>query len=119
MLRWANTFAVEDMVEGLGWRSDVLAYQSLSNNRAFSYGVFAQGETAAEVQIQNVGFELRFRRRLAREWLFIQLSIGVSWPREFLDEQRESNFGVGVSFEMQFGRWQERSIHCEDCNAGI
>jgi hypothetical protein len=119
MLRWANTFAVEDEVEGLGWRSDVLAYQSLTNNRAFSYGVFAQGETAAEVQIQNVGFELRFRRRLARDWLFIQLSTGLSWPREFLDEIRESNFGVGISFEMQFGRWQKRSILCEDCNAEI
>ncbi len=105
MLRWANNFGVEDEVEGLGWRSDVLVYQGLSNNKAFSYGVFAQGETAAEVQIQNVGFELRFRRRLARDWLFIQLSTGVSWPREFLDEQRESNFGVGISFEMQFGRW--------------
>jgi hypothetical protein len=117
MLRWASNFAVEDEVEGLGWRSDVLAYQSLSNNKAFSYGVFAQGETAAEVELRNIGFELRFRRRLAREWFFIQLSTGVSWPREFLDEQRESNFGVGISFEMQFGRWRKRSIHCEDCNA--
>jgi hypothetical protein len=119
MLRWANNFGVEDEVEGLGWRSDVLVYQGLSNNRAFSYGVFAQGETAAEVQLQNVGFELRFRRRVAREWFFIQLSTGLSWPREFLDEVRESNFGVGISFEMQFGRWQKRSIHCEDCNAEI
>jgi hypothetical protein len=119
MLRWANNFAVEDKVEGLGWRSDIIVYQGLSNSRAFSYGVFAQGETAAEVELRNVGFELRFRRRLAREWFFIQLSTGLSWPREFLDEQRESNFGVGVSFEMQFGRWQERSIHCEDCDAGI
>lgn len=105
MLRWANHFGVEDIVEGLGWRSDVIVYQGLSNNKAFSYGVFAQGETAAEVELQNLGFELRFRRRVARDWLFIQLSTGLSWPREFLDEIRESNFGVGISFEMQFGRW--------------
>ncbi len=105
MLRWANNFAVEDIVEGLGWRSDVIVYQGLSNNKAISYSVFALGETAAEVAIQNVGFELRFRRRLAREWLFIQLSTGLSWPREFVDEQRKSNIGVGISFEMQFGRW--------------
>jgi hypothetical protein len=105
MLRWANNFVAEDIVEGLGWRSDVIVYQGLSNNKALSYGVFAQGETAAEVELRNLGFELRFRRRLAREWFFIQLSTGVSWPREFPDEQRESNFGVGVSFEMQFGRW--------------
>lgn len=119
ILRWASNFGVEDRVEGLGWRNDIIAYQGLSNNRAFSYGVFAQGETAAEVQLQNVGFELRFRRRVAREWFFIQLSTGLSWPREFLDEVRESNFGVGISFEMQFGRWQERSIQREDRDAGI
>ena len=119
MLRWASNFGVEDRVEGLGWRNDIIAYQSLSNNRGLAYGVFAQGETAAEVELRNFGVDLRFRRRLAREWFFIELAIGVSWPREFVDEQRESNFGAGVTFEMQFGRWQERSIHCEDCNAGI
>ncbi len=105
MLRWANIFAVEDMVDGLGWRTDIIAYQGLSNNRAFAYGVFAWGETAADVKLQNIGFELTYRRRVSREWFFIQLSTGVSWPRDFLVEQRESNVGVGISFEMQFGRW--------------
>jgi len=105
LLRWANNLAVEDDVEGLGWRSDLIAYQGLSNNRAFSYSIFAFGEGGADVQLQNYGLELRYRQRLAREWLFIQLSTGLSWPRELLEEERQSNFGVGVMFEMQFGRW--------------
>jgi len=105
ILRWASTFGVEDRIEGLGWRHDIIVYQSLSNNRGLAYGVFAQGQTTAEVKLQNIGVDLRFRRRVAREWFFIELAIGVSWPREFVDEQRESNFGAGVTFEMQFGRW--------------
>jgi len=105
ILRWASNFGVEDRVEGLAWRNDIIAYQSLSNNRGLAYGVFAQGETAAEVELRNFGVDLRFRRRLTREWFFIELAIGVSWPREFLDEQRESNLGVGITFEMRFGRW--------------
>lgn len=105
ILRWASNFGVEDRVEGLGWRNDIIAYQGLSNNRGLAYGVFAQGETAAEVELQNIGVDLRYRQRLAREWFFIELAIGVSWPREFVDEQRESNFGAGVTFEMRFGRW--------------
>ncbi len=105
LVRWANSLAVEDEVEGLGWRSDLIAYQGLSNNRAFSYSIFALGQGGADVQLQNYGLELRYRQRLAREWLFIQLSTGLSWPRELLEEERRSNIGVGVMFELQFGRW--------------
>jgi hypothetical protein len=105
LLRWANSLAVEDEVEGLGWRSDLIAYQGLSNNRALSYSIFALGQGGADVQLQNYGLELRYRQRIAREWLFIQLSTGLSWPRELLAEERESNFGVGIMLEMQFGRW--------------
>ena len=105
MFRWANHFGVEERVEGLGWRSDVVAYQGLSNNRGLAYSVFAQGETAAEVELQNIGVDLRYRQRLSREWFFIELATGLSWPREFLDELRESNIGVGITFEMRFGRW--------------
>ena len=105
VVRWANDFSVEDRVEGLGWRSDLLAYQSLSNNRAFSYGIFALGESEAEVPVQNYGFEMRYRQRMYREWFFVQLSTGYSWPRYEFEEVRESNFGVGILFEMRFGRW--------------
>ena len=105
LLRWANSLSVEDEVEGLGWRSDLIAYQGLSNNKALSYSIFALGEGGADVQLQNYGLELRYRQRLAREWFFIQLSTGVSWPRVLLEEERQSNFAVGVMFEMQFGQW--------------
>jgi hypothetical protein len=105
LLRWLNDLSVEDRVEGLGWRSDLIAYQGLSNNRAFSYSIFALGQTEADVALQNFGLELRFRQRLAREWLFLQLSTGISWPRELLEEERESNVGIGIMFEMRFGQW--------------
>ncbi len=105
ILRWASNFGVEDRVEGLAWRNDLIAYQGLSNNRGLAYGVFAQGETAAEVKLRNIGVDLRYRQRLTREWFFIEFAIGVSWPREFVDEQRTSNIGVGVTLEMRFGRW--------------
>jgi len=105
LVRWANNFAVEDEIEGLGWRSDLLAYQGLSDTKALSYGLFAYGESDAAVEVQNYGFELRYRQRIYREWFFIQLSSGVSWPRELPIEVRKSNFGVGVLFEMRFGQW--------------
>jgi hypothetical protein len=105
LLRWANNFSAEDRIEGLGWRTDIIAYQDLTNNRALAYGVFAQTETDAEVPLKNVGFDIRYRQRMAREWFYIEVSAGISWPRDFLIEQRKSNLGAGISFEMRFGRW--------------
>jgi hypothetical protein len=40
--------------------------------------------------------------------LFIELLTYVNWPRDFLIEERERNFGVGIEFEMQFGEWPGR-----------
>ena len=32
----------------------------------------------------------------------------TSWPQEFIDEVRETNWGFGVEFELQFGDWPGR-----------
>jgi hypothetical protein len=108
LLRTWTNLQVEDDVAGLGWSNNFIAYQSLTNRKAMSYTLFISGETDHEVEIQNVGFALRFRRRFSREYLFIILSTSLSWPREFIEEKRESNFGVGIEFEMQFGDWPGR-----------
>ena len=98
----------EDEVNGLGWTHSLIAYQSLSDKNALSYSVFATGETRNEVELQDYGLELRYRKRIGREWLFMELSTRVTWPREFLEKVRKSNFGVGIEFEMQFGDWPGR-----------
>ena len=89
--------------EGVRWTGKLLAYQSLSGRQAFSYNVFVTGDTEREVEVDDYGFEVRYRRRVFREWLFMELSTGVSWPRELLVESRESNFAVGAILEMHFG----------------
>ena len=98
----------EDEVDGLGWTNNLGAYQSLSDKNALSYSVFITGETRNEVELQDYGLELRYRKRIGREWLFMELSTRVTWPREFLEEVRGSNFGAGIEFEMQFGDWPGR-----------
>ena len=98
----------EDEVEGLGWTQQLTAYQGLSNKDALSYSVFARGETLNEVPLIDYGVELRYRKKIAREWLFIIFTTRLNWPREFTIEERKSNFGAGVEFEMQFGDWPRR-----------
>lgn len=104
---WINLLGDEE-IEGVRWRSDFLAYQSISDRNALAYRLFAIGETGSEVELQDYGLELRFRRRIMREWLFLELATSLSWPREFLTERRESNLGVAVEIEMQFGDWPGR-----------
>jgi hypothetical protein len=44
-----------------------------------------------------------YRRRLHRDWLFLELRSSITWPRETLLENREANLGVGAAVELQFG----------------
>jgi hypothetical protein len=103
LLRWNNLGTVAEDTEGLGWSSNVTAYQFFSRRRAISYTALVVGETGADVALQNYGFESRYRQQVFRRWLFLQVSGSVTWPREYLDEKREINPGVGIGFEMYFG----------------
>ncbi len=103
MFRWNNIGTVAQDTEALEWGSDVSLYQSLSRRRAIRYTALLRGETGADVPVQNYGFETRYRRDLYRKWLFLELSASVTWPREYLEEEREINPGVGLGFEMYFG----------------
>lgn len=105
MFRSLTILKGEEEIEGLGWSQQFIAYQALNSRNAMSYSVFANGETLNEVPLIDYGVELRYRKRIAREWLFLILSTRLDWPREFLVEERKSNFGVGIEFEMQFGDW--------------
>jgi hypothetical protein len=55
------------------------------------------------VTFQNAGFELRYRHSFLRDWLFVEYVSGLSWPRQFLDERRKTNFGAGLYLEAYFG----------------
>jgi hypothetical protein len=68
------------------------------------------GETQAEVPLRNYGVELRYRQKILRQWLFVELITSMTWPREFLTEERESNFGAGIGVEMYFGPVPEHRL---------
>lgn len=114
LLRSYSVVVVEEKVEGVSWTSKLVAYQNLSKKHALSYAVYATGETDYEVPLRDYGFELRYRRQISREWLFVELLTYMNWPRDFLIEERERNIGVGIEFEMQFGDWPGRSTRGQD-----
>ena len=105
VFRWSasGNISEDKEVEGVAWNNWLSLFQALANRRALSYHAFVSGETKADVQTQNFGFEFRYRQRIFREWLFLDLVTSYSWPRYLLEEEREGNFGIGAGFEMFFG----------------
>ena len=105
MFRWSGSGNVsqDDEIDGVAWNTWLSLFQALADKKAISYHAFVIGETKDVVQKQNFGFEVRFRRRILRKWLFLDLVSSVSWPRYLLEEEREINFGIGAGFEMYFG----------------
>ncbi len=109
MLRSWTSLVEDEVSEGVEWVQQFTAYQDASDRSAFAYAIYAQGETDYEVQVRDYGVEIRYRRRILREWFFIELSTSLSYPREFIEEKRERNIGAGIEFEMQFGEWPNRN----------
>lgn len=116
LVRSYSVIVAEEEVEGISWTSKLVAYQNLSRKHALSYAVYGTGETDYEVPLRDYGFELRYRRQISREWLFVELLSYINWPRDFLIEERERNIGVGIEFEMQFGNWPGRQARQKDRN---
>lgn len=108
LVRSWSVAVVEDEVEGVSWTTKLIAYQNFSRKSAFSYALYGVGETDYEVPIRDFGIELRYRRQISRDWLFVELLTYHNWPRDFLVEERKANIGVGIEFEMQFGTWPGR-----------
>lgn len=103
MVRWNNTGTLARDTEGLEWGSSLSLFHNLSERRALVYSLLSEGETRADVRLQNYGVETRYRQRIARRWLFLELSVSATWPRETLEERRRLNPGLGIGFEMYFG----------------
>jgi hypothetical protein len=110
LLRTAASATVAEDTDGLEWQSYVTLFQNLAGRDSMAYSVVVAGETDAPVELQNFGFQLRYRRQVLRDWLFVELLQSVTWPRFLPEEQRELNVGVGVGFEMYFGAWPDAQI---------
>lgn len=108
LLRSWSVAVFEEDVDGVAWTSKLIAYQNLSDEAAMSYAIYSTGETDSEVPVRDYGIELRYRHQFLREWFFVEYLTYLSWPREFLIEDREPVVGVGIEFEMQFGSWPGR-----------
>ena len=80
-------------------------YKRITGDRAIAYEAFLRGWTEGEVAIREYGARAIYRQAiLNRPWLWAELVLGYSWPRELLIEERDGSLTVGLGVEIRFDR---------------
>lgn len=102
-LRWRNVGTVAQQIEGVDWETRLTFYQYLGGSRALAYEAGYYGESDAAVPVKSLDLWTVYRQSAFREWFFVEVRLGVAWPRDETDERREKSYGVGVGFELLFG----------------
>jgi len=104
LLRWWNIGTVSQATKGLEWYDSLLFYYNLQEGRVLANEIFLHGETDADVPLREYGMRSIFKQQIgSRPYLYGDLILGYSFPREKLDEQRQGSALIGVGIELQFG----------------
>ncbi|MES1245096.1 MAG: hypothetical protein ABUT39_26060 [Acidobacteriota bacterium] len=104
LLRWGNVGTISESTEGMTWRSATVAYYNLHRRRAVALEVFLRGATQADVKLSEYGTRAVYRQPVGKPFLFGDLIVGYTWPREERDQPREGSAMVGLGLELLFGR---------------
>jgi hypothetical protein len=104
LLRWGNIGTFSESTQGLTWRSAALAYHNLLRSRAVALELFARGATGAEVKLQEYGSRAIYRQPVGKPYLFGELIVGYTWPREQRFQPRQGSAMLGLGLELHFGR---------------
>jgi hypothetical protein len=103
LLRWTGSATFSERTEGVRGYSSFTALRGFPNRRALAGELFIQGELDDDVPLRNYGVKLAYRRSIMRNWLVLESRISLTFPKEYLWQEREAAFGVGVGLEMFFG----------------
>lgn len=102
LVRWNNIGKWTEETVGLEWFSEVTLFQKLNDRTGIAWQNHVSGATDNDVDITRYGTRAIMRRQLTPDWLFLELRLGISWPRFRAWERRDSSIEAGVAFEMQF-----------------
>lgn len=102
LLRWNNIAKYTEETLGVEWISELTLYQRVNQRMGIAWQNHIKGATDAEVGVQRYGARVIARRQLTPDWLFLEMRLGVEWPRYKIFEQRDPSIEAGIAFEMQF-----------------
>jgi hypothetical protein len=103
LLRWTGSGTFSERTEGVKGYTGITLMRGLPRRRAIAAEVFTTGEFDAPVPTENYGVKLAYRRSVARDWLVLETRVSCTFPREEITQDRITNWGIGIGFEMFFG----------------
>jgi hypothetical protein len=101
--RWRVSATFSEETEGVRGFSTLTLVRALPDRRALAFRIGFEGDTAAEVPLEDFGVEAAFRRTVLRDWLVLELRSSLSWPKEERGAPRKPSWGFGIGCEMYFG----------------
>ena len=103
LVRWSNELRAEEDLGGLEWGTSLNHVSSYANDVAMIYFVSMSGLSENDyVSRYQVG--TRYRRSIARPWLFMEISPAYRWDKLLPDQRREGEFFASVRLEMAIGK---------------
>lgn len=103
LLRWTGSGTISQESEGVKGYTSLTVMRGLPDRRAIAAQIFTSGEFDAPVPTENYGMKVAYRRSVTRDWLILEARVSCTFPREELTQERITNWGVGLGFEMLFG----------------
>ena len=81
LLRWSNSFTIEENGYGWAWGTDLSLLHKFSPKSAITFSGGASGSTEPAWIAQNYRVLARYRRNVWRKWLFLEGEPEIHWPR--------------------------------------
>ena len=101
LLRWSNSFTIEENGYGWAWGTDLSLLHKFSPKSAITFAAGASGLTRPAWIAQNYRVLARYRRNVFRKWLFLEGEPDSHWPRKE-DGSRKPVWGATLRAEFQF-----------------
>lgn len=100
--RQSNSGTVAENIDGTEWITGFVLLHRLSDISALSYESNASGVTDPDNFTKNARLGVRYRRNFYRPWLFYELAPAVTWPKEFVVDERVPIWEFLFRLEMNF-----------------
>jgi hypothetical protein len=108
LVRWANRGIWGQETEGVEWRSNASVRHRLGadtqNPLVLSYFAAAVGVTDPEYLVKNYKFGVKMRRRVYRDFLFLELEPAINFRRRSPEVERETALSMMVRLEILLQR---------------
>ncbi|MBU1910069.1 MAG: hypothetical protein KJ726_08480 [Verrucomicrobia bacterium] len=85
---------------GVDWSQGYSAWYYFSRRRAMGLDWLTDGFTDPRLSVDKHRFTFKYRRRVARDWLFLQVAPFLEWPR---DRDFRTTPGITLQMETIFG----------------